>query len=83
MPSGVISARLSIRSIPQPAIIQLRTMLVLTGGDTHAAADIICYMNGYNDHRRSKYFVPSEWTGYEYVGVRRSINRSTLGADGT
>ena len=53
----------------------------LTGGDTHAAADIICYMNGYNDPRRSKYFVPSEWTGYEYVGVRRSINRSTLGAD--
>lgn len=38
-------------------------------------------MNGYNDPRRSKYFVPSEWTGYEYVGVRRSINRSTLGAD--
>ena len=53
----------------------------LTGGDTHAAADIICYMNGYNDPRRSKYFVPSEWTGYEYVGVRRSINRSTLGVD--
>ena len=25
-----------------------------TGGDTHAAADIICYMNGYNDPRREK-----------------------------
>lgn len=53
-----------------------------TGGDTHVAADIICYMNGYNDPRRSKYFVPSEWgEGYEYVGIRRSINRSTLGTD--
>lgn len=53
----------------------------LTGGDTHAAADIICYMNGYKDPRRAKYFVPSEWKGYQYVGVRRSINRSTLGTD--
>lgn len=54
----------------------------LTGGDTHAAADIICYMNGYSDPRRSAYFVESEWgTGYEYVGIRRSIERSTLGTD--
>lgn len=53
----------------------------LTGGDTHAAADIICYMNGYNDPRRAKYFVPSEWEGYEYVGIRRSIERSKLGND--
>ena len=45
----------------------------LTGGDTHAAADIICYMNGYNDPRREKYFVKSEWDGYEYVGMRRGF----------
>ena len=51
-----------------------------TGGDTHAAADIICYMNGYNDPRREKYFVQSEWgEGMEYVGIRRSIELTTLG----
>lgn len=44
-----------------------------TGGDTHAAADIICYMNGYNDSRRAKYFVGSEWPGTDYVGLRRGI----------
>lgn len=45
----------------------------LTGGDTHAAADIICYMNGYQDNRREKYFTKSEWTGEDYVGLRRGI----------
>lgn len=44
-----------------------------TGGDTHAAADIICYMNGYKDPRREKYFVKSEWDGIDYVGLRRGI----------
>ena len=45
----------------------------LTGGDTHAAADIICYMNGYNDNRREKFFTKSEWPGQEYLGMRRGI----------
>ena len=45
----------------------------LTGGDTHAAADIICYMNGYKDNRREKFFTKSEWAGYDYVGMRRGI----------
>ncbi|WP_295937053.1 RagB/SusD family nutrient uptake outer membrane protein [uncultured Alistipes sp.] len=45
----------------------------LTGGDTHVAADIICYMNGYEDPRREKYFLKSQWTGIDYVGMRRSI----------
>ncbi|NDV79304.1 RagB/SusD family nutrient uptake outer membrane protein [Dysgonomonas sp. 511] len=44
-----------------------------TGGDTHAAADIICYMNGYGDARREKYFIKSMWKGYDYVGLRRGI----------
>lgn len=44
-----------------------------TGGDTHAAADIISYMNGYDDPRRAAYFVPSEWEDYEFVGMRRGI----------
>lgn len=43
-----------------------------TGGDTHAAADIICYMNGYNDPRREAYFLKAQFAdGPEYVGLRR------------
>lgn len=38
-----------------------------TGGDSHAAADIICYMNGYNDPRREKYFTPA--SDGTYVGM--------------
>lgn len=50
-----------------------------TGGDTHAAADIICYMNAYQDPRRKAYFVESEWGGdNEYVGIRRGIDLSTI-----
>lgn len=47
-----------------------------TGGDSHAAADIICYMNGYEDPRRSAYFEPASFgEGFEeYVGLRRGIN---------
>lgn len=50
----------------------------LTGGDTHAAADIIMYMNGYNDPRRAAYFIESEWTddadnAIPYVGLRHGI----------
>lgn len=54
----------------------------LTGGDTHASADIICYMNGYNDPRREKYFVKSEWMGQEYVGLRRGITIPDLNTIG-
>ncbi len=43
-------------------------------GDSHAAADIICYMNGYGDPRREKFFTASEWEGSApYVGMRRGI----------
>ena len=45
-----------------------------TGGDSHAAADIICYMNGYNDPRRKAYFTESEWgEGFQYTGLRHGI----------
>lgn len=47
--------------------------LCATGGDSHAAADIICYMNGYNDARRAAYFTQSEWPASEYVGLRHGI----------
>lgn len=53
-----------------------------TGGDTHVAADIICYMNGYKDARREKYFVKSEWTGVDYVGMRRGIVIPSLEPNG-
>lgn len=50
------------------------------GGDTQAAADIICYMNGYSDPRRAKYFTPSDWGAeYPYVGLRRGIIIPSLG----
>jgi len=44
-----------------------------TGGDTHAAADIICYMNGYSDPRREPYFLQAQFgEGTEaYIGLRR------------
>lgn len=57
-------------------------------GDTHAAADIICYMNGYNDPRRDFYFTQTEWTkeemesDYKYCGLRHGIeipDHKTLG----
>ncbi|MDR0939970.1 MAG: SusD/RagB family nutrient-binding outer membrane lipoprotein [Mediterranea sp.] len=60
----------------------------LTGGDTHAAADIICYMNGYNDPRREKFFTRSEWmaddgvTSLGYVGMRHGITIPALKASG-
>lgn len=42
-------------------------------GDSHAGADIICYMKGYRDPRCEKYFTKSEWPGHEYVGLRHGI----------
>ena len=53
-----------------------------TGGDTHAAADIICYMNGYADPRRPMYFIESEWEGQPYVGIRHGIEIPALGTVG-
>lgn len=47
---------------------------VNTGGDTHAAADIICYMNGYKDPRADKYFIPSLFKD-KYVGMRVTIDK--------
>lgn len=54
----------------------------VTGGDTHAAADIICYMNGYNDPRRPVYFIPSEFEGIDYVGIRVRIEKPALNSVG-
>lgn len=54
----------------------------VTGGDTHAAADIICYMNGYNDPRRAKYFIKSEFDGIDYAGIRIGIEKPSLNSVG-
>lgn len=50
----------------------LRYNATTSGGDTHAAADIVCYMNGYNDNRRASYFEKA--ANGEYVGLRRGID---------
>lgn len=57
------------------------------GNDSRPAADIICYMNGYNDPRRSVFFTESKWksandewlvnndgVSAQYCGIRRSRN---------
>lgn len=54
-----------------------------TGGDTHVAADITCYMNGYGDPRRERYFIQSEWgEEFPYVGMRRGIEIPPLASVG-
>lgn len=58
-----------------------KTKCTTEGGDSHVAADIICYMNGYGDPRRAAYFTRSEFTGeelgtetaVEYIGLHRCI----------
>lgn len=62
----------------------MRTAIMYNAQDSRPAADIVCYMNGYNDPRRSSYFVAAEWKDengkvmndpdgnpIEYVGIRR------------
>ncbi len=43
----------------------------LQWGDYRAAADIVCYMNGYKDPRRSAFFTESSYSGNTYAGWRR------------
>lgn len=62
----------------------MRTAIMYNSQDSRPAADIICYMNGYNDPRRPSYFVQSQYKNedgsfqtstsgqsLEYVGIRR------------
>lgn len=60
-------------SITNPLFVAVRYNESESGGDTHPAADIICYMNGYKDNRRASYFEVSKWDE-PYVGLRRGIN---------
>lgn len=61
-------------AISNPLFVAVRYNEEASGGDSHPAADLICYMNGYNDNRRAAYFEESKWAGQPYVGLRRSIN---------
>jgi len=40
--------------------------------DSRPSAEIVCYMNGYNDPRREAYFTPAP--NGEYIGLRRGWN---------
>ena len=63
-------------TISNPLFVAVRYNEEASGGDTHPAADIICYMNGYEDPRREKYFSKAQFSGdnaLEYVGMRRGI----------
>lgn len=62
------------RTLANPIFTAVRYNQDATGGDSHPAADIICYMNGYNDNRRENYFEMSAWPGETYVGLRRGID---------
>ncbi|MGN1245880.1 MAG: RagB/SusD family nutrient uptake outer membrane protein [Muribaculaceae bacterium] len=65
-------------AINNPLFVAVRYNEEASGGDTHPAADIIAYMNGYNDNRRAAYFEDSKWPGQQFVGLRRSINMSKV-----
>lgn len=82
---GVITSNAEIAKVPAHIFGEGNSMYVAikynqpqgvnTGGDTHIAADIACYMNGYNDPRRAKYFIPSLFPDNQYVGMRIGVER--------
>lgn len=50
-------------------------MMTTNWGDSRACADIIAYMNGYNDPRVSSYFTESKVEeGSQYLGLRTGIS---------
>lgn len=53
-----------------------------TGGDTHVAADIVHYMNSYEDPRRAKYFIESLFDDTKYAGIRVTIVKPSLASVG-
>ena len=65
-------------SITNSLLTAVRYNEAASGGDTHVAADIVCYMNGYADPRRAAYFENSKFEGKDYVGLRRGINMTKV-----
>lgn len=82
---GVMTSNADIARVPAHIFGEGNSMFVAikynqpqgvnTGGDTHIAADIACYMNGYNDPRREKYFIPSLFPENKFVGMRIGVER--------
>ena len=56
----------------------LFTAINYNGDESRPSAEIVCYMNGYNDNRRASYFVNEDgaFDPDVYVGLRRSIDRT-------
>ena len=56
----------------------LFTAINYNGDESRPSAEIVCYMNGYNDNRRASYFVNEDgaFDSDVYVGLRRSIDRT-------
>lgn len=74
-PAGVITSNSDIvqNAFPQNPIWTMTT----AWGDSRACADIIAYMNGYNDPRLSKYFTKSNVSGSgDFLGLRTGISIS-------
>lgn len=65
-------------AVPNPFSVAVRYNEESDGGDSHVAADIVCYMNGYNDARRACYFEEARWDDIDYVGVRRGIDMAPM-----
>ena len=61
----------------------LYTAVTYNTHDSRVAADIICYMNGYNDNRRSSYFKAAEnaWNPNELCGIRRGCLLDAVGTE--
>lgn len=51
----------------------LYAVLQWNGGESKIAADLLAYMNTFNDPRRAVYFTESQFPGYKYVGLRSGI----------
>ena len=56
----------------------LFTAINYNGDESRPSAEIVCYMNGYNDNRRASYFVNEDgaFDSDVYVGLRRSVDRT-------
>ena len=57
-----------------------QTVCTTEAGDSHAAAEIVCYMNSYEDPRRPYYFTKTEFDntqGHQYSGVVFANGAST------
>ena len=69
-------------AISNPLFVAVRYNEEASGGDTHPAADIICYMNGYNDNRRASYYSRVKISASDPVLWMNAAEVSFLRAEG-